>query len=333
MKKRIFFLVIVIVILVLLLLKFCNPRPMQPLEDGSKPSAAILKSELLRLSDDELKFAIDFMVFRDSKNTEGSVRGKDLSMDTLKRPLTVFSLTDFDKTNPKQKESFSAILLVDHSGSMNTNDRDKKRFMAANIFNQNFGNDNYLMLWAFGITSKGYGAIGQGFVQDTAMFKKQLDSLQMTRVAGGSPLFQAQDSTLQYLDLNAKTKIKALLSLTDGMAGGKKAYDQAVSRSLQTNVPLYNISLKKDSEVLRQQALETNGAYIYVEETEELLSIFGNLGSLVNKTAVVYHTEWVAKPVKGNLKFGKSLKHTLKVKLPYGEIIDLPFEIDLVQSN
>lgn len=331
MKKRIFFLVIVIVILVLLLLRFCNPKPMPPLEDGSKPSVAILKSGLLHYSEDELKFAVDFMVFRDSKNVEDGIRYKDLSMDTLKHPLTVFALTDFDRTNPKQKEPFSAILLVDQSGSMNSNDRDKKRFKAANIFNQNFGNDNYLMLWAFGITKKGYGAIGHGLVQDTTMFKKQLDSLEMTRASGGSPLFQAQDSTLQYLDLNAKTKIKALLTLTDGMAGSKKAYEQAVSRSLQSDVPLYNISLKKDSGVLRQEALETNGAYIYVEETDALLSIFGNLGNLVNKTAVVYHTVWTAKPVKGNLKLGKKFKHTFKVKLPFDEIVNVPFEIDLSQ--
>src|SRR5690606_36921025 len=142
-NKRIIYASIVILIILVLLLFFkcCRHRAVPRLKDGSKPSIALLETNILNQNKEELHFAIRFVIFRDSKHSEDQIRKKDLYIDSIKRPKIFFKQNTFDKKTEKQKEPFSTILLIDQSGSMTSNDRDKKRFEAVNMFNKNFGYD------------------------------------------------------------------------------------------------------------------------------------------------------------------------------------------------
>lgn len=118
-----------------------------------------------------------------------------------------------------------------------------------------------------------------------------------------------------------------MVSLTDGVAGNKKAYEDAVSASLEHKIPLYNITLINKSDLLRNQAFETQGAYILVDDNDQLLSVFGNLGNLIDKTVTVYNTEWVATPTKGSFNKKGRIRHEMIIQLPYGGELKLPFEL------
>lgn len=330
MKKRIGFIVLIVVIILLLLKLYSSNKIVEPLKDGSKPSVALMETNILSQNSEEIRFAIRFVVFRDSKHSEDQIRKKDLYIDSIIRPKTLFKQNTFNKKTKKLKEPFSAILLVDQSGSMTSNDRDKKRFEAVNFFNKNFGQDNYLMLWSFGLRGNTFQSHSDGFLKDTILLGKQIKELESMRASGSSPLFNAQDSTLSYLNKHAPTKTKALVAFTDGVAGGKTAYQNALSNAIENNIPLYNISLLNKSKVLKQQAFDTHGAYIQVDNAEQLLSVFGNLGGLINGTSTIYYTEWTASRTDGKFTKKGRINHEMIIKLPYGDKteIKLPFELE-----
>lgn len=208
MKKRIVF-IILIVVIILLLLKLCSSdNTAMRLKDGSKPSVALLNIKILNQTKESIHFSLSFAVLRDSKNSEDGIKRNHLVIDSLKNPPSAFKLSKFSKTKNSTKEPFSAILLVDQSGSMTSNDKENKRFKSAKIFNKNFGEDNYLMLWAFGLRGSSYKSFSKDFVKDTFLFENQIDSLIKIKPSGSSPLFKAQDSTIQYLNQFGKTKLK-----------------------------------------------------------------------------------------------------------------------------
>ena len=323
-----YLLLLAILALALLLLpRYCGHTMAEPLDDGSKPAVALLEMKILNRTDDQIHFTLHFAVLKDSKHTEGALKSKNISIDSLRSPWIVFEQEEFDKETLTKKEPFSAVLLIDQSGSMSSNDKDNGRITAARKFNENFGQENYLMLWTFGERAGKFQSYGESFVKDTAHFERRIKELESVRPTGGSPLFKAQDSILAYLDDNAPTRIKALVSLTDGVTSGKKDYQSAVARSLEKRIPLFNIGLISDPKVLREQAMETKGAYMHVGETEQLLSVFGNLGSLIQGSYTVYRTEWIAHRHKG--KFGQRgrIKSVLNLELPYDKTVKLPLEI------
>ncbi|MBP0904094.1 hypothetical protein ACFSKN_08580 [Mariniflexile gromovii] len=319
---------IIVIILLFLFNKCCNKVIVE--NDGSKPSIAVLDTKIISQDNEEIRFAIRFVVFRDSKHSEDRLKRKDVRIDSLKRPSVFFEQKQFNKKSKKTKEPFSAILLLDQSGSMTSNDRDKKRFVATNIFNENFGQDNYLMLWSFGLRGNAFQSYSDGFVKDTFLFKKQIKELEATKASGSSPLFKAQDSTSKYLNKYAPTKIKALVSFTDGVAGGKAAYENTIATSLENEIPLYNICLLSKSKLLKQQAFDTHGAYIQVDNLKQLLSVFGNLGGIINGTSTTYYTEWTAKNLKGKFAKKGRFNHEMIIQLPYRDKteIKLTFELE-----
>lgn len=327
-KRIIYLLLIVILLLALLSFRFCGAEVEEPLDDGSKPAVALLEKKILKRTDDQIHFTLHFAVLKDSKHAEEALKSADVLIDSLKSPWIVFEQEEFDKVSLNKKESFTAVLLIDQSGSMSSNDRNNQRIAAARKFNENFGQENYLMLWAFGGKGGKFRSYGEDFAKDTTFFEKSIEELELVNPTGGSPLFKAQDSILKYLDIYAPTKIKALVSLTDGAASGRADYHSAVATSLEKGISLFNIGLVSDPKILREQALETQGAYVHAGETEQLLSVFGNLGSLIQGTSTVYQTEWSAHRRKG--KFGKRgrIRHEMTILLPYGDTIRLPFEVE-----
>jgi len=300
----------------------------EPLNDGSKPSVAVLGTEVLSQTDTEIHFSISFALLKDTKNSEDALKGRDVHLDSLMRPSIAFEQTDFDRETGGRAVPFSAVLLIDQSGSMENNDKGKLRFKAAHEFTGNFGQDNAIMLWTFGQRRGNFQSLGDGFVKDTVVLGRLIDSLAATRPSGGSPLFRAQDSIIAYLDTHAPTGKKALVSFTDGVSGGGQYYQNAVASSIEHQIPLYNVGLLDRSKTLRKQALETHGAYMLAENSEQLLSVFGNLGSLIDGTSTFYTTEWVAKRTKG--KFGKrgKISHRMTIRLSYGEPIQMPFDLE-----
>src|SRR5690606_35924350 len=103
--------------------------------------------------------------------------------------------------------------------------------------------------------------------------------------------------------------------------------EDVISAANSKNVHLYNVGLgDAETELLCRQAVQTGGAFMYAKDARQLISMFGNLGKLLDRTAAVYHTEWL---VNGSREFRSgTLVHSLNIQLPGGEKVTVPFTLD-----
>src|SRR5690554_4001498 len=108
---------------ILLYFKMCDTP--EPLDDQSKPSAAILKLFTDEVEENRVVFTLDFIVFRDSENVETQLKKKHFTIDSMKYGRSWFHFNPIHVSKRKLGEPghFSALMLMDQSGSINSSDR------------------------------------------------------------------------------------------------------------------------------------------------------------------------------------------------------------------
>lgn len=307
-----------------------EPIIIQPIDDNSLPSAAILSIRVLEKTDDHLRFQMNVAVFRDSKNIEDNLKSDNFIIDTLALygENTVFNNDMTQLGNMGNAADYSAHMLLDQSGSISSTDPNNYRLDAAKIFSSNLGNNNDVALWSFaGYT---YQEI-LGFTTDTAKVNAEIEKLR-DKEGGSTPLYKSQDAAITYVKANSTKTNKAVLTFTDGEdTEYRPTADEVTQHAKQEGVRLYNIGLEDvASDLLLKQAVETNGAFLYAKDARQLISIFGNLGKLLTNTATFYQTEWTVKGTDADNVFvgtGK-ISHDLKITLPYGGEITVPFSFE-----
>src|SRR5690606_12155689 len=304
-----------------------GPAPIiDPIDDNSLPSAAILRVVVLEKTNDRLKFQLDLAVFRDSENIEDNLKSENFSIDSL-----TFRGNDFGFSNNLSKlisgtakKNYSALMLMDQSGSISSTDRENYRLDAAKIFCNNLGTGNDVALWSFsGSTHNELVA----FTTDTAMVIQEIEKLR-GKEGGGTPLYQSQYEAISYTKSNSAKPNKAVLTFTDGQGSGSS--DNVASHALSQDVSLYNVGLGDVNTVhLQQQAVATGGAFMYAKDARQLISIFGNLGKLLSNTAIYYQTEWtISHTDSPNLFQGSGdITHEITIRFPFGGEIQVPFRI------
>ncbi|HEX7755268.1 MAG TPA: hypothetical protein VF421_07995 [Niabella sp.] len=91
---------------------------------------------------------------------------------------------------------------------------------------------------------------------------------------------------------------------------------------------LYNIGLGSSCDAcLFDQAVATGGALMYAEDAPQLISMFGNLGKLLDSFAKFYSIEWKMTPVNNTTIAKDTYALVLKVLTPYNYIIDVPVSV------
>lgn len=329
-KKAIYWILALFVLIALLLLAHQKCTPSKPLDDGSLPSAAILGMAIDQHDSGKMVFSLDFILFRDSENVETSLGKKHFTIDSLQQRRTWlhFKPIKIRKQKLGAPQSYSALMLMDQSGSITSSDRDDYRLDAAKQFVQRMGENNEIALWRFPAYRlvRGGNPNYQELVplsSDTSLLMREIDTLSGT-VRGGTPMFVAQEAALAYLNSNAQNPINALLTFTDGHSTGKNRKDSVIHHALAHDIKLINIGLgKPDTETLLHQAMATNGAYLYAKDSQQLISFYGNLDKLISNNARYYHTQWEVTSA-GEPASGKS-SHQLQIRFPSGEEIEVPF--------
>lgn len=303
-----------------------NDDAVAPLNDNSLPSAAIGNITLLNKSGNTIRFGIDVAVFRDSKNMETSLSQNNFLIDTLRSGHTyTFNRINFSTNGAQNPVSYSALMLMDQSGSISSSDSKDYRLDAAKSFCASLGNGNNVMLWSFAGSS--YKQYGTGFTTDTATVIAQIESLR-NQEGGGTPLYFSQEATIDFSAINATNAGKAVLTFTDGADtyGGFTA-DEVSAKATSKNVRLFNIGLgNAQTAMLCRQAVASGGAFMFAQDARQLISMFGNLGKLLDMSARYYHTEWTV--TRSSNFASSSLSHEMRIVLPYGSEVTVPFTID-----
>ncbi|MEH6305754.1 VWA domain-containing protein [Olivibacter sp. CPCC 100613] len=310
-----------------------NPDPdpiVEPLNDNSLPSAAILNIGVVEKTDDHVKFRMDLAVFRDSKNVEDNLKATNFIIDSLSiHGYTSLFNNDYTQlVNGSNTGDYAALMLLDQSGSISGTDPENYRLDAAKIFCSNLGTNNLVGLWSFAYSN--YKQLVD-FTTDTSKIIQEIEKLR-DQEGGSTPLYKSQYEGVTYAKDKASKPNKAVLTFTDGedTEYGLSAED-VVNHAKNQGVKLYNIGLGDvSSESLLKQAVATNGGFMYAKDARQLISIFGNLGKLLTNTAIYYQTEWTIKS-KGNDKIFSGqgeIAHELKITFPYGGEITVPFSFD-----
>src|SRR5690606_25236835 len=211
-----------------------------PLEDNSRPSAAIVNIIVTEKKDNTLRLKMDIAVFKDSKNMETQLKSDWFVIDTLSRSgVNTFKRTAFSLSGGQQFASYSALMLMDQSGSISGTDPNDYRLDAAKTFCANLGTGNNVVLWSF--TGSTYTPYGSGFTNDTATVIAQIEALR-NKEGGGTPLYKSQMPAIDYCSANATATGKAVLSFTDGGDnGGGYTAEQVAANAVTKKVRLFNI--------------------------------------------------------------------------------------------
>lgn len=299
-----------------------------PLDDGSLPSASVSNLTVTQKDNSQVVFSMQVAVFKDSKNMEYQLGKDNFSMDTVKvgGNQFIFTNTATALSGGGSSGSYSALMLLDQSGSISSTDPLDHRLTAAKTFATNLGTGNNAWLWSF--ASSNFTRYGNAFTGDTTTLLAQIENLR-NKEGGGTPLYYSQYNAIQgCVDLGTGAN-KALLTFTDGedtygSYTSKQVSDFAVSK----NVKLYNIGLGSSSPAsLLQQAIDGRGSFMFARDARQLISLFGNLGKLLDGSARFYNISWRAS-INGSGAFSNGTFNTnLVIKTPYNQDIIVPLRV------
>ncbi|MCF3108604.1 VWA domain-containing protein [Niabella sp. CC-SYL272] len=296
-----------------------------PLNDNSLPSAAVYKVKVLEAGEKKLRFSVDLAVFKDSKNMEYGFGTGQFRIDTFLGSYA-FKPVRAALSGGGTATRYSSIMLMDQSGSTGSTDPDDLRIDAGKIFCRNMGQEHESWVWWF---SDDYKAVGTGFKSDTTVLVKDVESVRNLG-KGGTNLYGAQYAATDALIKSGTKPTKALLTFTDGEDNrGVKTSAQVEAFAKGNQVRLYNVGLGASSdEYLYDQAVATGGAFMYAKDAQQLISMFGNLGRLLDGSGKFYSVEWEMTPVGSNSIISKGTYDIiLKVVTPYNYTIDVPVTV------
>jgi hypothetical protein len=237
------------------------------------------------------------------------VRGADANADRAYTPATSAPAASVQVPGGPVRP-YAAALLLDQSGSILASDPTAARLFSAKAFLSGLGADDQALLAAF---SGGPGAIiptppltTYGPFRDRASgptYFPTLDSL-VPLVGGNTPLYDSLDELRQRVVSDASLPAgltKAVVLFTDGedtICGSPEACrarrEQSIQGANDNQMRLFTIGLSSGVDVaaLGELANRTGGAFLYADNAEQLLPLYGSLGRLLSLSLPTYRLRW-----------------------------------------
>ncbi|MCX6216077.1 vWA domain-containing protein [Spirosoma sp.] len=294
---------------------------------NAKPSAAATASLSTSSTGlEKLTFSVDvFVVDKNGRLITGLQPSNFKIINTV---TNLYELIDVSTSNLTSKPGgYSAMLLLDQTGSISTTDPFNLRIEASKIFLNNLGTDDYTGLTSFTSSYTSVVKVHSGFTNKTEQMKKSLDTLALN-VSGGTPLYTSTIQSVTYTAQKGPTANKAVIVFTDGENNvTTNTLEDATTKAIQQKIPLFTVGLSTDVNVnvLAQMANETSGAFFYAKDAGQLISTFGTLGNLLQGQGQVYRTTWSVTRTGSKWATGQVISTTIYVTLFDGTVIEVPF--------
>ena len=246
---------------------------------------------------------------------------------------------------------FAVALLLDQSGSIVSTDPTGARIYSTKAFLQGLGSDDRALLASFAGEPAAsstvspltiYGSF-QGQAAAGSAYFSTLDSL-AAKVGGATPLYESVDSLRLQMETPTAAAAapaglaQAIVIFTDGAdttCGGTEACRLARQKTIdgarQDGTRLFTIGLSRavDFAALGELANQTGGAFLYAENTQQLLSLYGSVGALASLSQPTYRLRWTATAANsGAFKSGQSLLGRVQVKVGSNSF-DVPFVVGI----
>ncbi len=237
--------------------------------------------------------------------------------------------------------SYAAALLFDQSLSIKTNDPTDARLYSAREFLNRLGALDQASLSALAYGNAAlipdtpvtiYPVDNPVFVGLAAVgptFFSTLESL-ATLEGGQTPLYEGLCQVMDFSAAKAPAGLKkAVIVFTDGRNDGNPAgaacrsADDSIAKSVATGVDIYTVGLSGDvdGQTLAALADGGNGAFMFAEDTAQLVTIYGSLGNLLSGSLSTYKLTYrITTPVAGGFAVGRSVLGRLSVNTGAGTV-------------
>jgi len=235
---------------------------------------------------------------------------------------TNYSVTTQDVFTPVPAQAakpYAAAIVMDQSNSIKFSDETDARIFASKVFMEKVGANDRVVLAAFAASNATQTAlipsppltIYGSFTADGKSYFDELDQL-ANQEAGATPLYDSLDSMIDYTRTNAPTdiaeRLKAVVLFTDGddtvcpLSDEETCKDNAIQNAIDSKVDIFTIGLSDavDFEALADLADRGNGIFLFAENAEQLIPIYGSLGNLLSRSLTTYKITWTIQAAAPN---------------------------------
>ena len=246
---------------------------------------------------------------------------------------------------------FAVALLLDQTGSIATTDPTGARIYSTKAFLKSLGPDDRALLADFAGDSATISTVSPltiyGSFQDQSSagsaYFSTLDSL-TAKIGGATPLYEAVDGLRVQIGTPGSAAAaptglaRAIVVFTDGAdttcgtpENCRAARQRTIDGARLDGTRLFTIGLSGavDIAALGELANQTGGAFLYADNTQQLLSLYGSVGALASLSQPTYRLRWTAKAANaGTFKSGQTLLGRVQVKVGANSF-DVPFVVGI----
>jgi Carboxypeptidase regulatory-like domain/von Willebrand factor type A domain len=302
------------------------------LEAESLPSTAVVGARVVGRSGSTMQFSLDVVVLGAQSSPIAGLTAGDFTIGDF--ASLVFSRTAVSSVGGSNRGAYSAVLLMDQSGSIQSTDPTDSRLQAGKIFFNALVPPDNAILAAFSssgnlpfspVTTWGkFGTPGSTLIQ-------AVDGLSGLE-GGGTPLYRATASMISSVSASGGNANKAVIVFTDGEdTDGGVTLDQVVSLANSRGVSLFTVGLSNsvDTGVLGRLAHRTGGAMMWASDARQLVSLYGSLGNILRGTLSFYRTQWSVTAIDGAVwNPGAWIRGSVRISTPEG-IFAAPFFVEV----
>jgi len=304
----------------------CQDYPELLPEFNSTIQGNIIRTDVESFNGEELVFVVDFFMVNNFNNYI-TIEEKDLSMElqTLENIQLESSLVSLECSKDftaRVPGSLSVSMLVDQSGSMNSNDSTNQRIDVGKQLASGIRPGDELSLMVFagnGVLYPETPTILVDFSETSSEFTVPLDSLQYG-VGGGTPLFEALYQSIRHTALNGKNTDKAVVMITDeGASDEGEQVDSVIclANSSDVNLHIVKVGQANQNQVLNSLVLGTSGVSMDVETALNINSLSNFYDGFVTDQVYdfFYRSVWRTTRSAGSWENGFILDGVLAVTL------------------
>jgi len=313
-------------VFVLLCFTACQDYPELVPEFTSTVQGNIIRTDVQSFDGVELTFVVDFFMVNNFGNYV-TIEEDNLSMElkTLENIQLQNSLVslecskDFGVSVPG---SLSVSMLIDQSGSMESNDSTNQRIAIGKQLASGIRPGDELSLMVFAGNPALYPetpTVLVDFRETPSEFTANLNSLS-SGVGGGTPLFEALYQSILYTAQNGKNADKAVVMITDeGASDEGEQVDSVIclANSSDVNLHIIKVGQASQNQVLNSLVIGTSGVSMDVEAALNINSLSNFYDGFVSDQVYdfFYRSVWKTTRNSGDWENGFILDGVLAVTL------------------
>ena len=306
------------------------------------PSAGLLRAEVTAYSSHSAEFTLDVFAVGPDSQLYSSLDAADFTIGSFELPSSP-GLHEFRQTvtvlnRQSSMGPYSAVLLMDQSGTVSSTDPNDARLAAAAAFTDSLSSGDEVALLAFAsdgrlpfspVTSY-RDSDGNDFTKNTDELDGQLQSLANLE-GGGRPLYDAIIIAANF-SVNSATagNRRVVLVFTDGRdTASTSSMEEVIDFAIEYGVEIHPVTLSGDVDIaaLSQIAARTGGSLSSADDARRLISHYGAMGPLLAGSAQFYRTTWSMSLVGGEVYPGYWISTSVFIDTPGGTVF-VPFRLD-----